>query len=93
MIENYSTDEIRENLGQLDMEDQVKLLNKAIQMLGNEDQLLINLFYRNRQSVDEIASITGLSDANVKVKLHRIRKRLYAEMQSRINSVVPQIRN
>jgi len=93
MIENYSTDEIKENLGQLDMEDQVKVLQKAIQLLGNEDQLLINLFYRNRQSVDEIASITGLSDANVKVKLHRIRKRLYVEMQSRINSVVPQIRN
>jgi RNA polymerase sigma-70 factor (ECF subfamily) len=93
MIENYSTDEIKENLGQLDMEDQVKVLHKAIQMLGNEDQLLINLFYRNRQSVDEIASITGLTDANVKVKLHRIRKKLYVEMQSRINSVVPQIRN
>jgi len=93
MIENYSTDEIKENLGQIDMEDQVKVLQKAIQLLGNEDQLLINLFYRNRQSVDEIASITGLSDANVKVKLHRIRKRLYVEMQSRINSVVPQIRN
>jgi RNA polymerase sigma-70 factor (ECF subfamily) len=93
MIENYSTDEIKENLGQLDMEDQVKVLQKAIQLLGNEDQLLINLFYRNRQSIDEIASITGLSDANVKVKLHRIRKRLYVEMQSRINSVVPQIRN
>lgn len=93
MIENYSTDEIKENLGQLDMEDQVKVLQKAIQLLGNEDQLLINLFYRNRQSIDEIASITGFSDANVKVKLHRIRKRLYVEMQSRINSVVPQIRN
>lgn len=93
MIENYSTDEIKENLGQLDMEDQVKILQKAIQLLGNEDQLLISLFYRNRQSVDEISSITGLSDANVKVKLHRIRKRLYVEMQSRMNSVVPQIRN
>ncbi len=93
MIENFSTDEIKENLGQLDTEDQVKVLQKAIQLLGNEDQLLINLFYRNRQSVDEIASITGLSDANVKVKLHRIRKKLYLEMQSRMNSEVPQLRN
>jgi len=93
MIENFSTDEIKENLGQMDTEDQVKVLQKAIQLLGNEDQLLINLFYRNRQSVDEIASITGLSDANVKVKLHRIRKKLYLEMQSRMNSEVPQLRN
>lgn len=79
--------------GQTDTEDQVKVLQKAIQVLGNEDQLLINLFYRNRQSVDEIASITGLSDANVKVKLHRIRKKLYFEMQSRLNTSVPQLRN
>ncbi|MHC1777417.1 MAG: RNA polymerase sigma factor [Lentimicrobium sp.] len=93
MIENFSTDEIKENLGQMDTEDQVKVLQKAIQLLGNEDQLLINLFYRNRQSVDEIASITGLSDANVKVKLHRIRKKLYLEMQSRMNSEVIQLRN
>lgn len=93
MIENFSTDEIKENLGQLDTEDQVKVLQKAIQLLGNEDQLLINLFYRNRQSVDEIASITGLSDANVKVKLHRIRKKLYIEMQSHMKTGVPQLHN
>ena len=55
--------------------------------------MLINLFYHSRQSVEEIALITGLSDANVKVKLHRIRKKLFVEMQSRMNSGIPQIHN
>lgn len=93
LIDNYSTDEIRENIGQLDEEEQIRILNKVIKLLGNEDQLLINLFYNSRQSVEEIASITGLSEANVKVKLHRIRKRLYVEMESRMNSGIPQLRN
>jgi RNA polymerase sigma-70 factor (ECF subfamily) len=93
LIENYSTDEIKENIGQLDEEVQVKVLQKAIQTLTNDDQLLINLFYHSRQSVEEIALITGLSDANVKVKLHRIRKKLFIEMQSRMNSGIPQIHN
>ncbi|MFH1120193.1 MAG: sigma-70 family RNA polymerase sigma factor [Bacteroidota bacterium] len=93
LIENYSTDEIKENLMHIDEEEQVKVLQKAIETLGNDDQLLISLFYRNRQSIEEIALITGLSDANVKVRLHRIRKRLYLEMQSRINTGVTQIFN
>jgi len=93
LIENYSTDEIRENLGQMDTEDQVRVLQKALQILGKDDQLLIHLFYRNRQSVDEIAAITGLSDTNVKVKLHRIRKKLYFEMQSQQKTGIAQITN
>ncbi|MBK6347050.1 MAG: sigma-70 family RNA polymerase sigma factor [Bacteroidales bacterium] len=93
LIENYSTDEIRENLSQMDIEDRVKILQKAIHILGKDDQLLIQLFYRNRQSVEEIASITGLSDTNVKVKLHRIRKKLFFEMQSHQNAGIGQIIN
>lgn len=93
LIENYSTDEIRENIGKLDEEEKVKTLQKAILTLNPDDQVLINLFYINRQSIEEIASITNLSDANVKVKLHRIRKKLYYEMQSRMNLGVPQLQN
>ena len=88
MIENYSTDEIKENIGQFDEEDRIKLLNKAIQSLGTEEQLLVSLFYQNRQNIEEIASITGLSDTNVKVKLHRIRKKLYIQMQSNMQPML-----
>jgi len=88
MIENYSTDEIRENLGQLDTEEQVKRLNMAVKTLGNDEQLLVTLFYHHRRSIDEIASITGLSDANVKVKLHRVRKKLYVQMQSNMQPML-----
>lgn len=88
MIENYSTDEIKENIGQLNEEEQSRMLQIAIKTLASDEQLLINLFYHNHQSIEEIASITGLSDTNVKVKLHRIRKKLYMQMQSNMQPML-----
>jgi len=41
---------------------------------------LITLYYLNENSVEEISEITGLSKSNIKVKLFRIRKKLYAEL-------------
>lgn len=92
LIENYSTDDFRENLSQSEPEEQLNALQKAMLTLGTEDQMLVNFFYHNRLSVDEISSVTGLSEANVKVKLHRIRRKLYSEMQALMGSAVPQMR-
>jgi RNA polymerase sigma-70 factor (ECF subfamily) len=52
------------------------LLKRALSQLSPEDELLINLYYQYDNSVDEIASITGLTGSNVKVRLHRIRKNI-----------------
>jgi len=93
LIENYSTDDIRENMSRIDSEEQLRILHKVLKTLPGEDQMLITLFYNNHQGIDEIASITGLSEANVKVKLHRIRKKLYAEMQSELKADVFELRN
>lgn len=84
MVENYSTDPIHENVGQLDDQQQIELMKAAIKTLSNDDQMLISLFYNNEQTVEEISAITGLTESNVKVKLHRIRKKLYAEMNRRL---------
>jgi len=57
-------------------EDTGKLLGEAIKQLPEGDQILIMLHYYEDQSMEEISTITGISVANVKVKLFRIRKRL-----------------
>ena len=80
VITNYSTDEIGRNLNELEDNDKQQVLEQALQRLPEEDNLLITLFYKNENSVADICSITGLSESNVKVRLHRIRKRLYEEM-------------
>ena len=82
IINNYSVDEIVENVNQLSDEEQKMCIDNAIDKLPEEDGLLINLFYLNESSIDEISQITGLTNSNVKVKLHRIRKKLYVELQN-----------
>ena len=84
VITNYSTDEIDRNMNELEENDRQLILEKALQRLPEEDNLLITLFYKNENSIEEISDITGLSVSNVKVRLHRIRKKLYEEMNGLI---------
>jgi RNA polymerase sigma factor (sigma-70 family) len=74
---NYSTDAITTTVEHLDENEQIQLIDRALQKLPSDDSLLITLFYKSQQSIEEISNITGLTQTNVKVKLHRIRKKLY----------------
>lgn len=84
VITNYSTDGIGRNMNDLEENDRQLILEKALFRLPEEDNLLITLFYKNENSIDDISDITGLSVSNVKVRLHRIRKKLYEEMNGLI---------
>ena len=57
--------------------ERVGKLNKAIKKLDAEERALISLFYNEEKTIGEIALILGLTESNAKVKLHRIRKKLY----------------
>jgi len=74
-------DEIFENLDTLDAELQSKLVNEAINNLPEDESAIVTLFYLKENTIDDISQITGLSVSNVKVKLFRIRKKLYDELQ------------
>ena len=52
------------------------LLESCIGKLKEDEALLISLFYLKEQSVEELVEITGLTASNVKVKLHRSRKKI-----------------
>lgn len=58
-------------------EERIRKLNEAIKKLDAEERALIALFYNEEKTIDEIALILGLTESNTKVKLHRIRKKLY----------------
>jgi DNA-directed RNA polymerase specialized sigma24 family protein len=53
------------------------VLDNAIKKLDAEERALISLFYNEEKTIGEIALILGLTESNAKVKLHRIRKKLY----------------
>lgn len=42
---------------------------------------MITLYYLDENSVEEIGAITGFTISNVKVKLHRARKRFYEALK------------
>ena len=76
----------------LDLIEQKKLIDEAMQVLGIEERLLLTLYYLNENSVEEITGITGITRDNVKMKLHRARNRLYnimsGKLKSEINSIL-----
>ncbi len=61
-------------------EDEIQDLYKAINLLEDTDRNIIMLFYLAEKSIKEIAQITGLSIGNIKVILHRARKKLFEKM-------------
>jgi len=80
VIANYSEDKIHEHIGQFEIEEKKVLINKALKKLSGGDNLLVTLFYNAGNSIEEISSVTGMTESNVKVRLHRIRKKLYQEI-------------
>ncbi|MPQ47503.1 sigma-70 family RNA polymerase sigma factor [Marinifilum sp. N1E240] len=66
---------------ELQSDERKQYINKALQSMSGEDRTLLTLFYLEENSVEEVCSITGLSTSNVKVKLHRARKKLYSQLE------------
>lgn len=64
--------------------DRKQALELAMGRLPAEDAAVVSLFYFSEQSVEEIVTATGLSASNVKVKLHRSRKKLLEVLQDHL---------
>lgn len=54
-----------------------ELIKNAIRTLNELEQTIITLFYYEETGVSDIAEIVGITEANVKVKLFRARKKMY----------------
>lgn len=59
-----------------ELTDKTTAINAAISHLPESDAQIVTLYYMAEQSVNEIATITGISVANIKVKLFRSRMKL-----------------
>jgi len=53
-----------------------EIVEDLVSELPEKDAALITFYYLNELSIKEISYITDDSESNIKVKLHRIRKRL-----------------
>lgn len=58
-------------------EEQMERLQQAMNQLEADERALITLYYLEERPLAEVAFILGMTEGNAKVKLHRIRKKLY----------------
>ena len=54
----------------------LELMDKAIASLPDDEREIIELHYYQKLKTKQIAEQTGLSEANILVRLHRIRAKL-----------------
>ena len=73
---NLSDTQVDEAL-QDDSEEQMERLQQAMNQLEADERALITLYYLEEKPLAEVAFILGMTEGNAKVKLHRIRKKLY----------------
>ena len=76
IISDTETDNLLNNTS----ERQIEKLREAIELLSAEEKALITFFYEEEKGINEIATITRQSKSNIKVKLHRLRKKLAVYM-------------
>jgi len=69
--------EIDDFYAQQETELRYQKLDNALQTLSKDEYAIILFHYYEQKTIDEIAFITSQTATNVKVKLFRIRKKLY----------------
>lgn len=80
VAEERAEDSAQKNL-KIENKDRKVFLKKALSRLKEQDAFMLTLYYYKELPVEEISQIVGLSVSNVKVKLHRGRKRMYNELE------------
>ena len=59
--------------------EKVNILEKTVKELKEDDIFIFNLYYYSSMKISEIARVLNISDFNVKMRLHRIRKKIKKE--------------
>ena len=80
LLANISEQQVDDALND-ETEERFIQLSRAIKQLAPDEQTIISLFYQEEKSLIEIAFILGMTENNTKVKLHRIRKKIYVLMK------------
>ncbi len=83
--------EYEDSLDKMGKDERVFYINETLKLLPAKESLSLRLFYLKEMSMDEIKEVTGWSLSNVKVILHRARKRFYGEINTMLKGEVKSI--
>ncbi|WP_295767359.1 sigma-70 family RNA polymerase sigma factor [uncultured Mucilaginibacter sp.] len=76
-FEDYQADIADANdLENLNESERFETINRAFKLMPPNEALALRLFYLEESSIKEIEVITGYTESNIKVLLHRGRKRM-----------------
>ena len=89
-ITEKNVEDIDNALHFLEQKERNDTIQKCIEQLPEKEAAIITFYYFEDMSVREISEITGLTEDNVKVKLHRSRKKLFTLLKQ---FVLPEISN
>ena len=78
-------------LESISAEERSRYLKLAIESLAETDAVVVTLFYYDELSLEEIAGVTGLNSSNIRIKLHRSRKKMYQVICENLKSEVSSI--
>jgi RNA polymerase sigma-70 factor (ECF subfamily) len=87
-LDDFIIEDTETGLNSLETEEQKRFINAALDKLPGDEALIITLYYLNESSVDEISQITGLTRANVKIKLFRARKKIFSELNKMLKNEI-----
>jgi RNA polymerase sigma-70 factor (ECF subfamily) len=89
-ITEGSVQSIENALTFLEQQERNETIQQCIAALPEQDAAIVTLYYFEEQSIREIAAITQLTEDNIKIKLHRSRKKLFTLLKQ---FVLPEISN
>jgi len=78
-LNEFTEREIKSIMSVLEMIEEVerkKMVQDCIASLDEEDRFLVTLYYFHENSLKEISQIMKINENNLKIKLHRARKKL-----------------
>lgn len=78
-------------LDKISAEERGRYLKMAIEALPETDGVVVTLFYYDELSLEEIAEITGLTNSNIRIKLHRSRKKMHHVISESLKSEISSI--
>ena len=88
----HTIDEVVENriessesvLDSIERNERAQLMKECLSELPEDERTILWMFYYQELSLKEIIDVTSYSEANLKVKLHRARKKLLSIVQLRL---------
>ncbi len=78
------------DVSKIEKNERAVLIKEAINKLNEDEAIIITLYYLKENSIEEISKITNFTKSNIKVKLFRARKKLFAILNKSKEAVLAQ---